>query len=158
AVRMGVLNAKGRYVLFMDADGATPLGELPKLVETLESGYDVVIGSRVARRPGQVEVRTAFHRRSIGRVFACLVNLIAVNGIADTQCGFKLFKREAALAIFSRQKTVGFAFDVEILYIARRLALSVAELPINWTAQAGSKVNLFTDSIKMLWDISLIRW
>ena len=112
AVRMGMLNAKGRFVLFMDADGATPLSEIPKLLASVEHRYDVAIGSRVVQHPGEVEVRTKFHRRLIGRTFAFLVNLLAVGGIADTQCGFKMFWRDAAAAIFSRQKTAGFAFDV----------------------------------------------
>ena len=158
AVRMGMLNAKGQAVLFMDADGATPMSEIPKLLAALEAGHDVAIGSRVIQCPGEVEVKTPVHRKIIGRVFAFFVNIFAIGGIADTQCGFKMFRREAAQAIFSRQKTVGFAFDVEILFIARRLSLSVAEIPVNWIAQPGSKVNLVTDSLKMLWDISHIRW
>jgi dolichyl-phosphate beta-glucosyltransferase len=158
AVRMGVLNAKGRYILFMDADGATPLGEIRKLLAVVENGHDVAIGSRVVQQPGEVEVTTSIHRRIMGRVFAFFVNLFAVEGIADTQCGFKMFRREAAGAIFSRQRIVGFAFDVEILFIAHRLSLSIIEIPVNWVAQPGSKVNLLTDSIKMLWDISHIRW
>jgi dolichyl-phosphate beta-glucosyltransferase len=158
AVRFGMLNAKGRYVLFMDADGATPLGEIPKLVNAIEQGHDVAIGSRVAKNPGEVEVKTSLHRRLIGRCFALFVNLFAFSGIGDTQCGFKMFRREAALATFRRQRTVGFAFDVEILYIARRLSLSIIEVPVNWVAQPGSKVNLVTDSIKMLWDICRIKW
>src|SRR5262249_52163358 len=158
AVRMGMLNAKGRFVLFMDADGATPSGEIPKLFAAIREGHDVAIGSRVVQHPGEVEVRTSPHRRLIGRTFALLVNLFTFEGIADTQCGFKMFRRDAAAAIFSRQKIVGFAFDVEILFIARRLGLSMAEIPVNWTAQPGSKVNLVTDSIKMLWDISRLRW
>jgi dolichyl-phosphate beta-glucosyltransferase len=158
AVRMGILNAKGRFVLFMDADGATPLNEIPKLLKALGEGNDVAIGSRVVQLPGEVAVKTPFYRRIIGRVFAFFVNLFAIEGIADTQCGFKMFQRDAALAIFSRQKTSGFAFDVEILFIARRLSLTIAEIPVNWTAQTGSKVNIVTDSIRMLKDISLIRW
>ena len=158
AVRMGMLNAKGRFVLFMDADGATPLDELPKLLAALEQGYDVAIGSRVAQHPGEVEVKTKLHRRFIGRTFAFLVNLLAFEGIADTQCGFKMFSRDAAAVIFSRQKIVGFAFDVEVLFLARRLSLTIAEIPVNWVAQPGSKVNLVADSIRMLWDISHIRW
>jgi dolichyl-phosphate beta-glucosyltransferase len=142
----------------MDADGATPLTEIPKLLAALEEGYDVAIGSRVEKRPGEVEVTTSLHRRLIGRCFAFLVGFLAIKGIADTQCGFKMFRNEAATAIFSRQKIVGFAFDVEILFIARRLSLSVIEIPVNWVAQAGSKVNLIKDSIKMLWDIAHIRW
>ncbi len=158
AVRMGVLNARGQNVLFMDADGATPMSEVPKLLAAIAAGNDVAIGSRVMQNPGEVEIKTPLHRKIIGRVFAFFVNLFAIGGIGDTQCGFKMFRREAAFAIFSRQKTPGFAFDVEILYIARRLSLTIAEIPVNWEAQAGSKVNLVTDSIKMLWDISHIRW
>src|ERR1035441_9732254 len=157
-VRMGILNAKGRFVLFMDADGATPLNEILKLLAAVEQGQDVAIGSRVIQHPGEVQVKTSSLRRFIGRSFALFVNLFAMEGIADTQCGFKMFRREAAAAIFSRQKTVGFAFDVEILFVARRLALSIAEIPVNWDAQPGSKVNLVTDSFRMLWDISRIRW
>jgi dolichyl-phosphate beta-glucosyltransferase len=157
-VRMGMLNAKGRFVLFMDADGATPLDEIPKLVSALEKGHDVAIGSRVLQYPGEVEVKTSLHRKLIGRVFAFFVNVFAIEGIADTQCGFKMFRREVVTAIFSQQKTLGFAFDVEVLYLARRLSLSICETPVNWVAQPGSKVNLVTDSIKMLFEISRIRW
>jgi dolichyl-phosphate beta-glucosyltransferase len=158
AVRMGMLNAKGQYVLFMDADGATPLSEIPKLLDALKKGNDIAIGSRVVQQPGEVEIKTPIHRRIMGRVFAFFVNLFAIEGIADTQCGFKMFRRDVAFAIFSRQKTPGFAFDVEALFLARRLSLTIVEIPVNWIAQAGSKVNIVTDSIKMLWDISLIRW
>lgn len=158
AVRTGVLNAQGHYVLFMDADGATPLSEIPKLIAGIDKGYDVAIGSRVVRREGEEEVRTPLHRRIIGRTFAFFTGVLALGGIADTQCGFKMFRREVATAIFSRQKTVGFAFDVEILFIARRLSLSIIEVPVNWNAQPGSKVNLVTDSLRMLWDICRISW
>lgn len=158
AVRMGILNSKGRDILFMDADRATPLDEISKLLHALERGHDVAIGSRIVQNLGETETKTSLHRRLIGRCFAFFVNLVAIGGIGDTQCGFKMFRREAAMAIFSRQKTTGFAFDVELLFIARRLSLSIAEVPVNWVAQPGSKVNLATDSMKMLWDIGRIRW
>jgi dolichyl-phosphate beta-glucosyltransferase len=158
AVRTGMLNAKGRFVLFMDADGATPLDEIPKLLAAVQGSYDVAIGSRVAQRSREVEVRTPFQRLLIGRTFAGLVKVFALDGVSDTQCGFKMFRREAAAAIFSRQKLAGFAFDVEILFIARRLSLSIAEIPVNWVAQPGSKVNLIADSVRMQWDLSRIRW
>jgi len=158
AVRMGMLNAKGLYVLFMDADGATPLDEIPKLVEALDRGYDVAIGSRVPQAPGQVRVEAHWYRRLIGRTFAFLVNVLAVPGVGDTQCGFKMFRREAVGPIFSSQQIDDFAFDVEVLLLAKRLGLSVAEIPVNWADQPGSKVNLVTDSIKMLFDISRVRW
>ncbi len=98
-VRMGMLNARGKSVLFMDADGATPMSEIPKLLAAIESGHDVAIGSRVIQAPGEVEVKTPVHRKIIGRVFAFFVNLFAIEGIADTQCGFKMFRRDAAQAI-----------------------------------------------------------
>jgi dolichyl-phosphate beta-glucosyltransferase len=158
AVRIGMLNAKGRWVLFMDADGATPLDEIPKVLAAIEEGHDLVIGSRIVRQSGEVEVKTSLHRRLIGRTFALLVGFFAIHGIDDTQCGFKMFRREAAAVLFSRQRIPGFAFDVEILFLASRLGLSVAEIPVNWVAQPGSKVNLVTDSVRMLWDISRIRW
>jgi dolichyl-phosphate beta-glucosyltransferase len=158
AVQVGMLNAKGRFVLFMDADAATPLDEIPKLLAALEEGYDVAIGSMVVKSPGEVAVKTPFHRRFGGRTFAFFANLFAFEGIAVTQCGFKMFRREAAAAIFSRQKTVGLAFEVEILFLARQLALSTIEIPINWAVKPGSKVKFTTNSIKMLWDICRIRW
>ena len=158
AVRMGALNAKGEAVLFMDADGATPLDEIPKLTAALADGYDGAIGSRVAQRENEVLVTTSALRRVIGRTFALIVNLFALEGIADTQCGFKMFRRAAAEAVFSRQKLTGFAFDVEILFVANRLRFSIAEIPVNWVAQPGSKVNVVTDSARMLLDVLRIRW
>jgi len=157
AVRVGMLNAKGRYVLFMDADGATPLPEIAKLLALMQR-YDIAIGSRAADGFGEVEVRTSFRRRIVGRVFARIVNFLAVCGIDDTQCGFKMFRREAAEAVFAHQKIRGFAFDVEILFIAQRLGLSMKEIPVNWIAQPGSKVKVVRDSIRMLKDIIRIRW
>jgi len=158
AVRMGMLNARGRYVLFMDADGATPLSEIPRLLMALEKGYQIAIGSRVPQNPGDVTVETSLHRKIIGRVFALFVNVLAVSGIGDTQCGFKMFRRDVIKPLFSRQRLDGFAFDVELLYIAKQLHMSIAEIPVNWRNQEGSKVRLVADSIKMLRDLSRIRW
>jgi uncharacterized protein (TIRG00374 family) len=158
AVRMGMLNARGRQVLFMDADGATPLDQIPKLRAALEAGHDVAIGSRVLQRPGEAVLETSAHRRVMGRTFAFLVNLVAVPGIADTQCGFKMFRQEVVRPVFGRQRMHGFAFDVEVLYLSSRLGLRVAEIPVNWVEQGGSKVNLVTDSIRMLRDVLRVRW
>jgi dolichyl-phosphate beta-glucosyltransferase len=158
AVRMGMLNAHGRFVLFMDADGATPLAEIPRLLRALQAGHDVAIGSRVAQVPGEVTVETPVHRRIIGRTFAFLVNVLAVKGIADTQCGFKMFRHAVIKPIFGRQRLDGFAFDVELLFIARHAGIPVVEVPVNWKNQPGSKVKLVRDSALMLRDLVQIRW
>lgn len=158
AVRMGMLNAVGRYVLFMDADGATPLHEIKTFHRELQNGCDIAIGSRVVQNPDETQVDTSFHRKIIGRTFAAIVNVFAVPGFADTQCGFKMFRQQVIREIFGRQKLMGFAFDVEVLYIAKALSLEVSEVPVNWVNQPGSKVNILTDSIKMFYDILRIKW
>jgi dolichyl-phosphate beta-glucosyltransferase len=157
AVRAGMLAAEGSYVLFMDADGATPMTEIPKLINALENGYDVAIGSRVGDFE-DVVVNASLIRTGVRQAFASLVGFLAFRGIRDTQCGFKMFRREVVKSVFLRQTIDGFAFDVEILLIANKLGFRVAEVPVNWNAQPGSKVNIFTDSSRMLVDIIRIRW
>lgn len=156
AVRSGVVNSRGRRVLFMDADGATPMTELEKLQEALEAGADVAIGSRAL--PGEgAEVRARLHRKVIGRTFHLLVSLLTVKGFRDTQCGFKLFRGEVAHDLFSRMRMNGFSFDVEVLMMARQQGYRVDEVPVSWTHQPGSRVNLMTDSLRMLLDLFVIR-
>ncbi|HEX4997495.1 MAG TPA: dolichyl-phosphate beta-glucosyltransferase [Terriglobia bacterium] len=157
AVRSGMLAAEGRYVLFMDADGATPLSETDRLLAALQNGYDVAVGSRVTNDADTI-VKSSVARKGVRQAFISLVHLLASSGVRDTQCGFKMFRREVVRPIFSRQSVDGFAFDVEILLIARKLRLSIAEVGVNWTAQPGSTVNLLTDSFRMLRDIIRIRW
>jgi dolichyl-phosphate beta-glucosyltransferase len=156
AVRTGVLNSKGSRVLFADADGATPFIELARLESALDSGADVAIGSR-AIASSDTEVRTFIHRRILGRVFNACVNAILLPGFADTQCGFKLFSREAAQFLFERQQSERFSFDVELLYVARRAGLKVTEVPVNWNNVPGSKVNLLIDAVRMLRDLVIFR-
>jgi len=156
AVRTGVLNACGRYVLFADSDGATPISELARLEAALTAGADIAIGSRV-KQSAAVRVSARRYRRVIGRAFRALVRISTATDIQDTQCGFKLFKARAAEDLFSRMRIDGFAFDVEVLLMARRCGYSVAEVPVNWTHQPGSRVNLAVDSIRMLRDLMVIR-
>src|SRR5262249_9411270 len=118
AVRSGIVNARGRRILFADADGATPIEEVERLDAAVDAGADIAIGSR-ALVGSEVRVRARLHRRLIGRAFHLLVQMSGVAGIADTQCGFKLFRGPVAHALFSRMRTTGFSFDVEVLLMAR---------------------------------------
>jgi dolichyl-phosphate beta-glucosyltransferase len=156
AVRSGVVNACGRQILFADADGATPIGEIERLEAHLRGGADVAIGSR-ALGGANTRVQARFYRRFIGRVFHFLVELLTVRGFQDTQCGFKLFRADAAHDLFSRMRMDGFSFDVEVLLMARRGGYRVVEVPVNWEHQPGSRVNLATDSLAMARDLFVIR-
>ena len=156
AVRSGVVNARGHAVLFADADGATPINEIERLEAALTDGSDLAIGSRaiVAR---EVRVNAKFYRRIMGRMFHGMVEALTVRGVRDTQCGFKLFRGPVAHDLFSRMRMSGFSFDVELLMMARRRGYRIAEVPVNWTHQPGSKVNLALDSMLMLRDLFVIR-
>jgi dolichyl-phosphate beta-glucosyltransferase len=156
AVRTGVLSAIGRTVLFADADGATPIKEIERLEHALDSGADVAVGSRELRAEG-VRVHAKLYRHLIGRTFHFLVERLADGGVKDTQCGFKLFRSPVAQDLFSRMRMIGFSFDVEVLAMARRRGYRVAEVPVNWNHQPGSKVRLTLDSVRMAADLLRIR-
>ncbi len=156
AVRYGILRARGERILFSDADLATPIEELEKLEPYLDQGYAIAIGSRPLRE-SQLIVRQPFYREMAGRAFNKVVQLLAVRGIHDTQCGFKLFTREAAHDIFARCQLNGFSFDFEALYYAQRLGYPIAEVPIRWRHQEGSKVRLLRDGLRMLRDLVWLR-
>ncbi len=157
AVRRGVLAARGRCVLMTDADLSTPIEELPRLLDKLEEGFDVVIGSR-AVSGARIERRQPFYRENMGRLFNLAVRILAVPGLHDTQCGFKLFRAEAAQVVFAACRLDGFAFDVEALFLARRAGYRVAELPVIWRNDAASRVSLgggaraFADLVRLRWD------
>lgn len=156
AVRTGVDAARGAQILFCDADLSTPIEEVESLRRRLAEGWDVAIGSRHLAA-SRILVRQPLHRRHLGRVFNGVVSLLAVRGFADTQCGFKLFRREAARRIFPRVKTDGFAFDVEILIRAREAGLRVAEVPVRWQNDSASRVRPVRDSLRMLAEILRMR-
>jgi dolichyl-phosphate beta-glucosyltransferase len=157
AVRAGVLNSLGRFIVFNDADGATPPAMTERLLAALEEGADVAIGSRDAFADDRRVERT-WRRALIGGVFSVLVNLWVVRGIRDTQCGFKMFRRHVAYDIFERQRIDGFAFDVEVLRLARVLRFNIVPVPIDWTEVPGSKVRIGRDACRMLWDILRVRY
>lgn len=156
AVRKGVLGATGDWILFCDADLATPLEETEKLLEHMHDGADVAIGSRPLRE-SKLEVRQPWFREFLGRCFNKAVQLLAIKGIDDTQCGFKMFTRAAAQDIFSRCKLDGFSFDFEALMVARDLGYRIDEVPIRWSHQEGSKVVLLRDGPRMLRDLVKLR-
>ncbi|RMF85731.1 MAG: glycosyltransferase family 2 protein [Nitrospinota bacterium] len=158
AVRTGVFAAQGALILLNDADGATPIAELFRLLaEMALTGCEVVIGSRALDSP-DTHVEKKLYRFLLGRIFALLVNLLVVPHIKDTQCGFKLFTRSAAQQIFSYQTLDGFSFDVEVLYLAHKLGYRVREVAVNWHDVAGSKLNLLIDPLHMGWDLLGIRF
>ncbi len=156
AVKCGALNARGARILFADADGATPFSELSRLMKELDAGADIAVGSR-AMADEDTAVKTRWYRKYIGRTFNLLVNTLLLPDIKDTQCGFKLFTRQAARFLFTQQTAHGFSFDVEILFLARLCALRTKEVAINWTNVPGSKVNLFLDPLRMFRDLLVFR-
>jgi dolichyl-phosphate beta-glucosyltransferase len=156
SVRNGILSASGRYRVFSDADLSTPIEEVEKLIGRLKSGCDVVFGSR-ALSDSDVVVREAWYRDAMGKVFGFLVRSIALPGVSDSQCGFKGFSGNVASRLFALQRLTGFAFDVEILFIARKMGLSTEEVPVRWIDSPKSKVNPVLDSFKMLCELIKIR-
>lgn len=154
AVRTGVLQARGEWVLFSDADLATPMEELERLAEKLRGDYDIAIASRAAGG-AQLVIRQPWYREFAGRSFNLIVQLMAVPGIRDTQCGFKLFRQQAAREIFSRCEEDGFSFDIEVLHVAQRLGYRIAEVPVRWMHREGSKVRLLRDATRMF--LALLR-
>jgi dolichyl-phosphate beta-glucosyltransferase len=156
AVRRGMLAARGDYRLFADADGATPIVELKRLEAALAAGAQLAIGSR-ARLDPSVSVVARPHRVVAGRVFSWIVQRLAVSGVIDSQCGFKVLTAKAAEDLFGRLRTSGFGFDVELLLLARAAGYRVAEVPVNWADQPGSKVRVLANGPRMLWEIAAAR-
>ncbi len=152
AVRTGMLKARGDYLLMNDADGSSPIEEVERLLEGMKPDYKVVIGSRAKEDP-TAKVNALFYRKYIGNTFNLIVQSLLLPGVKDTQCGFKLFERNAAQDIFSVARLNGYAFDVELLYIARLRGYKLHEVAINWNNMEGSKVNVLTDSPRMLMEV-----
>jgi glycosyltransferase involved in cell wall biosynthesis len=155
AVKIGVSEARGDRIVFADADLSTPIEEVIGLTERLDAAHQVVIASREgtgARRMGEPYVR-----HLMGRVFNLLVQVLAVRGIQDTQCGFKAFTRACAQDVFGRQQITGFGFDVEILYLARKRGYGIREVPVTWAYAASSRVDPLRDTIRMFRDVLAVR-
>ena len=156
AVQQGMLAATGEYRFLCDADLSMPVEQIGRFLGPDVAEVDILVGSRElaeSRRFGEPA-----RRHLMGRVFNLLIRVLALPGIGDTQCGFKLFRAETALALFERQTLWGFAFDVEILYVARRRGLVVREVAIDWHYQEGSKVRPIRDAAAMARDVVKLRW
>jgi glycosyltransferase involved in cell wall biosynthesis len=158
AVRQGVLASRGDYVLFTDADLSAPIEELVKLLDVaLKENADVVIGSRAVDR-SMIAKRQSLLRESGGIVFNLVVRMLLGLRLQDTQCGFKLFKRDRMENIFKKQTIPGFGFDPELLFLAAKSNLKIREVPVRWSHAEGSKIRFLRDGIRMFLDLVRIRW
>ena len=154
AVKEGVLAAKYNYVLFMDADLATPPEEIEKMAPYIDD-FDIVIASRMLPT-SKIKQHQPVLRRLLGVIGKKIISLTLTRGIKDTQCGFKLFKTDIAKKLFSMQKTERWGFDFEILFIAQKLKYKIKEVPVVWYAMEDSKLR-FLDYISTLYDLIRLR-
>ena len=155
-VKNGMLAATGQYRLLCDADLSVPIEQVERLLPPQVEEVDIAIGSR--ETPGARRIEEPVRRHVMGRVYNTLVRLIAVPGLADTQCGFKCFRGEIVPKLFGRQTMDGFAFDVEVLFLATKAGMSLREIPVDWYFRERSKVRTFRDSWSMTLDLLRIRW
>lgn len=155
ALRTGVAATRGELVLLTDADLSTPISELARLEAALAAA-DVVFGSRSTAGARVVE-RQAFWRESSGKLFNLAIRLLGIRGLADTQCGFKLLRGDAARDLFARLTVDRFAFDVELVWLSRRLGYRVREVGVEWRNDPASRVSLWRDAPRMLLDVARFR-
>jgi len=160
-VRQGILEAKGQYRLFMDADNATTIDHFEKMIPLFKQGFKVVIGSRDKKDVPDAKqaVAQSFLKRQLGNFGNILIQLLAVSGIWDTQCGFKAFTDKATNDIFERCLIDRWGFDIEALAIARKLDYKIGIIPVNWVNDPESKVSLkgylntFRELFKIKWNL-----
>lgn len=156
SVREGVLASTGELILISDADLSTPIEEIEKLMPFVREGFDMAIGSR-GMDESDIAIRQSWYRENMGKAFNLLVRALVMRGIKDTQCGFKLMRAEAARRAFGKCRLEGFSFDVEVLFVAKRMGYSVKEVPIRWLNSPASRVRVISDSAKMFFDLFRIR-
>lgn len=155
AVRLGMLQAAGRYRFICDADLSMPIEEVGKFLPPQLDGFDVAIGSREA--PGAIRYNEPGYRHWGGRLINLVIRMLILPGLQDTQCGFKCFTAAAVEKLFTRQTLTGWSFDIELLYLARRAGMTLREIPIHWHFDADSKVSAVRDALKMIGDIFRIH-
>ncbi len=156
AVRLGMLAARGRYRFLADADLSMPITELPRFLPPRLPAFDIAIATREG--PGAVRYGEPWHRHVMGRAFNLLVRALALPGLHDSQCGFKMFRGPVAEDVFRHARLEGMAFDVEVLFIARRRGYRIVEVPIPWYFDPDSRVHPIRDTLHMLRDLVRIRW
>jgi dolichyl-phosphate beta-glucosyltransferase len=159
AVRGAVLAARGRYILFTDADLSTPIEEAGRLLAALEAGYDLAIGIRVHPDGRDLRSTQPLYRRLLGRLFSLVVTTLLLGDIKDTQTGFKAFRREAGHRLFRDTTLTSDRFDVEVLYLARRLGYRIAQVPVQWVHDPRSRMR-YTGryAVAVLRDLFYIWW
>lgn len=157
SVRNGMLHAHGEVLLFSDADLSSPIAEADKLFAAITAGADVAIGSRWIRTELQVR-RQPVYRQVLGRIFNLALRLVLRLSYKDTQCGFKAFTRQAAHEIFPHQQIERWGFDPELLYLARKHHLKVAEVPVAWAHREGTRIHPIRDGMRMFADVLRVRW
>lgn len=155
AVRKGMIEAQGEYLFMCDADLSMPIDQVNKFIPPQLHGFDIAIASREA--PGAERFNEPLTRYLGGRMMNWFIQLIALPGLKDTQCGFKCFSAAVGKDLFHQQTLPGWALDIEILYIARQRGYTIQEIPIPWTFHTGSKINAIRDAIKIFQDIQVIR-
>jgi dolichyl-phosphate beta-glucosyltransferase len=154
AVQKGMLAARGSYRFFADADFSMPVNEVLRFIPP---AVDVPIAIASREAPGAIRYNEPYYRHITGRVFNNLIRMLILPALHDTQCGFKMFRADATVDMFSRQKLMGWSFDVELLYIASMHNYPILEIPIPWYFNPESKINVFRDSWKMFLDLLNIR-
>jgi glycosyltransferase involved in cell wall biosynthesis len=156
SVRRGMLEARGRIALLTDADLSSPIEECERLFAAVRDGRDIAVGSRALDR-SLIDVHQSRFREVAGIIFNGFVRLVTGLAIEDTQCGFKAFRMPACRVIFEQQRIAGFGFDPEVLFLAQRHGLSIAEVPVRWSHDPATKVHVFRDSVLMLQDLMRVR-
>jgi glycosyltransferase involved in cell wall biosynthesis len=158
SIRDGVQRASGDIILFTDADNSTPIEDAEKLLQAIEDGTDIAIGSRWVDRTLQVQPQP-WYRRLNGRLYNLLLRSILGLNYRDTQNGFKAFTRSAAKTIFGLQRISGWGFDAEVLFIAEKFGFTVREIPVEYTYYSeGSKIRPYRDGARMLFELLKVRW
>ncbi len=156
AIKSGMLGACGKFILFTDIDLSTPIAQLENLLKSLELN-DIAIGVR-RHKQAHILKHQSHLREFFGACFTKICNLLATPGIADATCGFKLFKQKAARRIFAKSMLDKWAFDAEILFLARKYNFSIAQIPVTWANDERTKVHLFQDGLQAFVDLLRIRW